>query len=113
MAFNLSYPAWVITTKDRLLYCRIAKQKLQKMNNVMAKWYKTGITQTLYNKLPARIKNRYSFTAGEKLTLAQMGDFQDVIFFPIMDVVLKKMQGAEQEAYEDTVSDVDLERDIT
>ena len=57
----ISYPTDCDSPRRRLEYLYRAQELLRLFHNVFSRWRRTGLTQTQYNKLPAKIKNKYPY----------------------------------------------------
>ncbi|NOY72947.1 MAG: hypothetical protein GXP14_11325 [Gammaproteobacteria bacterium] len=55
------FPIDCTSPRQRVEYCYRAQELLRRLHNKVGRWYKTGLTQTQYNKFPARIKNRLDY----------------------------------------------------
>jgi len=78
---ELRFPVDCDTPAKRTEYCYRAQELLRGLHNGMRKWYRDGLTQNQWNKLPQRIKNRYPYTA--QLSQADWDDFTEKVFMPI------------------------------
>lgn len=113
---NLSYPLWVITRQDKWAYLWKARKLIEKLRNAMCDWQRDGITLTRYNKLSAKIKTRYPFKAGVKLSRAQIKDYLHTWvrgYYNVFDMIEDKLLILQDQIDTDTALDVDLERDIS
>lgn len=70
----LNFPATCDTPRKRLEFAYAMNAKLRKLHNAMGRWYKDGLTQTQYDKLPAKIRSVIAYTPN--ITKAQFRDYQ-------------------------------------
>lgn len=60
------YPQECTTPEDKLSWVLSAKEDLKTLRNIFAKWFREGLTQAEYDKLPPKFKNKYPYK--EKLS---------------------------------------------
>jgi len=77
----LTFPVNCDTPRKRTEYCYRAEELLRLLHNVIGTWYREGITETKWNKLPQKIKNRYPYKS--QLSENEWADFRYNIFNPI------------------------------
>jgi len=85
----LKFPVDCITPAERTEYCYQAQELLRKLHNVFGRWFKEGITQTAWNKLPQKLKNRYPYIS--RLSQEQWEDFVHNIFDLISNKITVKL----------------------
>ncbi len=85
----LEFPIDCTTPAERTEYCYRAQELLRKIHNVFGRWFKEGITQTVWNKLPQKLKNKYPYTS--QLPHEQWEDFVHNIFEPISNKIVEKL----------------------
>jgi hypothetical protein len=76
VGMDWSYPVDCITPVQRTEYVYRCQELLRLVHNVMGTWYRDGITQNVWNKLPTKIQNRYPYAP--KLTSTQWKGFKDL-----------------------------------
>lgn len=84
----ITWPTGCDTPRRKLEFCVNAREKLRKLHNRMGYWYNSAnpdVTVNQWNKLPAKIRNRYPFAP--KLTKAQWNDFRENVFEVINDKI--------------------------
>lgn len=85
----LIFPDDCDNPRKRLAYCYRAQELLRRIHNVMGKWYREGLTQTQWDRLPAKLKNKYPYKA--QLTQAEWDDFTNNIFEKISSRIINKL----------------------
>lgn len=117
MTLSINPPNWdIMSNPEKMQYLLRARELLRKLHNVMGDWFRDGITQAKYDKFPAKVRNRYSFTLGVKLTKVQWDDFLSGWawgFMPLVQKINQHIGVQKQIAFDDSGVDVDLVRDIT
>ena len=108
---TVKYPLWANTREKKWLYCRRMVGLLRKLDNVMGDWFRDGITQAKYDKLPLKVRNRYPFTPGEKLSQVLWEDFQ-TYWVEFCSAISKKLGAIRKLAEDDNAPDVDIDRDF-
>jgi len=86
-----SFPANCITPADRTEYTYRYQELLRLLHNVMGTWYREGISETTWSKLPVRIQERYPYKV--KLTKEEWADFQLNIFTPASNKIVGAILG--------------------
>lgn len=113
---KISFPAWANTSIKKMAWMHRAEEKLRILHNKMGDWKRDGISQATYDTLPARIKNRYPFTTGVKLSDAQWRGYISSWNFghdSLMKMLsLKRMTVVPQIEQDNTIA-VDLETEIS
>ncbi len=69
----MQYPVDCITTGEKMEYLYAAQEKLRKLHNVFSLWVKDGLSQQLYDKLPAKVQAIYPYI--EKLSVEDFKKF--------------------------------------
>ena len=82
----LTFPKNCKTSAERTEYAYRAQELLRLLHNVMGKWYKVGIPETLWDRLPAKIQNRYPYKS--QLTGAEWQNFLSTFFEPASDKIV-------------------------
>ncbi|GAH06003.1 unnamed protein product [marine sediment metagenome] len=85
----LEFPVDCITAAERTEYCYRAQELLRKLHNVFGRWFKEGITQIVWDKLPQKLKNKYPYVS--QLSQDQWTDFQINIFEPKSNKIVEKL----------------------
>jgi len=83
----LDFPVNCITPADRTEYAYRANELLRLLHNVMGKWHGHGIPKSIWDKLPAKARNRYPYK--DKLTDVEWNDFRANIFEPAINKVVE------------------------
>jgi len=74
----LTWPANCTTSRQRVEFAFIALEKLRKLHNFFGVWYREGKTETQWDKLPLKVRNRYPYKA--QLTEAEFRVFQSNVY---------------------------------
>jgi len=106
----VNFPNDCTTDASRMAWCYRAQEKLRKFHNVMGAWFKTGIPEATWDKLPAKARIRYPYKA--KLTAAEWRDFKDKVFDKLDDAITTAMLANRALAKDSTYWPVDLNGDI-
>ncbi len=107
----IEYPLWADTKEKKWLYCSRMIEKLRLIHNGMGRWYRVGLSQSAYDKLPQKIRTRYPFVLGEKLSQAQWNSF--VSKWEVVNRDALNKFGVEVAlAGDDDTIDVDYDRDV-
>jgi len=77
----LTFPVNCDTPRRRTEYCYRAEELLRLLHNVIGTWYREGITETKWDKLPEKIKNRYPYKP--QLSADEWVEFKYNVFNPI------------------------------
>jgi len=107
---EITFPANCTTDASRMAWCYRAQEKLRKFHNVMGKWFRGGITETVWNKLPNKAKARYPYKA--QLTETEWRDFENVVFRTISTTITSALLANRELAKNSTYWSVDLDGDI-
>lgn len=103
----LTFPPDCETPAKRTEYCYRAQELLRRLHNVMGAWYREGIAQTKYDKLPLKIKNRYAYTP--RLSEAAWLDFTADVFEPISRRITEKLLENRQHLFDSTTWAINVE----
>ena len=76
----IDYPDNCKNEASKMAYCQRRIHLLTKLQEIMGQWYRDGITQTKYNKLPPEIKDLFPYTA--KISPTQLKDFWNNFYKP-------------------------------
>lgn len=103
----LEFPIDCETPADRIEYCYRANELLRKLHNVFGKWYREGLSQSAYDKLPVKIKNKYSYVP--QISRKIWDDFLAVYFDPISKKITAKIIEHKHILFESTRWDINVE----
>lgn len=103
----LTWPVDCDTPAKRTEYCYRAQELLRRLHNVMGDWYREGVTETKWNKLPQRIKNRYPYKA--QLSQAEWNDFLRNVFDPISHRIVTGIGKNRALLFQSTTWDIKVE----
>ncbi len=76
----ITFPVDCVTPAERIEYATRAEELLRQIHNRVGKWFKEGITQAEWDKLPLRVKNRLPYKP--QLTKAEWDGFVSILFLP-------------------------------
>ena len=80
-----TYPVDCTTSAQKTEYAYRCQEILRLVHNGMGRWFKEGLTQSQWSKLPVKIQNRYPYQP--KLSEEQWKDFLVNIFEPASDKI--------------------------
>jgi hypothetical protein len=103
----MNFPVGCDTPAQRTEFLYCAQEKLQRLHNFMRLWYKEGITQQQWMKLPKRVQNKYSYKP--QLTETEFRDFQNNVFEPINDRVVGSIGQLREQLKQSTQWEIDIE----
>lgn len=98
--------------KEKLAWCEETYGKLIKLLNWMGKWKDEGISRTVYDKFPLRVRNVYPYSSG-KLSEADWSDFKDNMFYPFRIAIWNLQSNARTEAHNGNLLNSDLDGDVS
>jgi len=74
----LEYPVNCITPTQRIEYAYRCQELLRLTHNLMGEWYREGITENKWDKLPEKLKIRYPYQP--QLSSEKWQDFKSGVF---------------------------------
>lgn len=107
---TINYPSWV-DTDEKKLKCLILYGELnERLCNAMGRWFKDGLTQVQYDKLPNRVKLEYPYET--KLASTRWRDYEynwDHGFDRVHIKIHKARQAIEQSFKDDDTINISIE----
>jgi len=100
------YPVDCTTPQDRLGYLQRMKELIKRIHNGFNVWKRDGLTQTQYDKFPAKIKQRYPYVF--KISEAEWRDFNKNILEKLNDKWVAKVTVARDKCNNSTRWPIDL-----
>jgi len=81
----ITFPADCTTPRRRVEFCYRAMEKLRLIHNGMGKWRTQGLTETQWDKLPAKIKTRYPYKV--QLTESEWQNYKRIVHRKLEDSI--------------------------
>ncbi len=102
----ITYPSDCTTPEAHLGYIQRLKELIKRLHNGFNKWKDDGLTQTQYDKFPAKVKQRYPYVF--KISKADWDDFNQNILDPLNDKWVAKLTAARDECNNSIKWPIDL-----
>lgn len=106
----VTFPVECTSPEDKLRWCREAKNELRSLQNTIAMWYKTGLTQEQYDQLPQKVRTRLPYKA--KIPIEDLNDFTRNIYYSLEKAIISANIATDNEIEGAKRFSVDFDSDI-
>ena len=86
---GIKYPTDCNMPRRKTEFLYKAQENLRLLHNVFSKWLHKGLAEEEYNRLPEKIRNKYSYVS--KLSEADFAKFKDEVFTPKSDKICQEI----------------------